>query len=277
MSYALKATYDVKESWSRMLFDEFGPGGWIAESAPEFNREHLLWSLALIRSVDGRTGTVRRGDRDIAQSLGYTGNNHPGTKTRRMLTSLGFFQDTGKKVGRAPVLRLSAPKVLVDSDKYENLRESVVDNASVPPVGGPRYGVIGSRYEVQGSRQEAGGLKVEETDQAPKVHETVGVIQPAPENPQAGHIESGHQEWPSVIDSMSPHVGDLDSTSSGGWIGIPADQPVGTDDSYSSSSSSGGCDCTFTAYAVGGGGSWLCGDRDPFGPPCDCQCGHAVA
>ncbi|MGW2227384.1 hypothetical protein [Streptomyces formicae] len=161
--YDLKATHDVKESWSRMLVDEFGPGGWIPEREPDFGREHLLWALMLLRSVDGRTGTVRRGNASIAEALGYAGNNHPGTKARQMLIRLGFFQDTGKRAGRAPVLRLTAPKPLLDSERYENLRESVVDGPELPPVGGTGYGVRGSGSGVQGHGSKAMGLGLQDS------------------------------------------------------------------------------------------------------------------
>ncbi|MEU2583161.1 hypothetical protein ABZ612_09400 [Streptomyces avermitilis] len=117
---AVKATYDVKELVSRMLIDEFGPGGWIAENyGDQFNREHLLWTLVLIRSVNGRTGCTHRGDKDIAQSLGYTGNNHPGTETRKLLKKMGFFIETGQKKGRVKELRLSVPSALLDSETYQ--------------------------------------------------------------------------------------------------------------------------------------------------------------
>ncbi|WP_405916270.1 hypothetical protein [Streptomyces sp. NBC_00728] len=117
---AVKATYDVKELVSRMLIDEFGPGGWIAENfGDQFNREHLLWTLVLIRSVNGRTGCTYRGDKDIAQSLGYTGNNHPGTETRKLLKKMGFFIETGRKSGRVKELRLSVPSALLGSETYQ--------------------------------------------------------------------------------------------------------------------------------------------------------------
>ncbi|MEV5984694.1 hypothetical protein AB0L85_06670 [Streptomyces sp. NPDC052051] len=121
----LKATYDVKETWSRLLIDEFGPGGYLAENAQDFGREHLLWALTLCRHVNGRTGEVFISNSKIAERLGYNGNNHPGTATVRMLTKLGLMTENGKK-GRAKRLRLSAPVELLAQDKYELLLESVV-------------------------------------------------------------------------------------------------------------------------------------------------------
>src|SRR5262245_16312636 len=106
----LKATYDVKEEWSRALFDAFGPGGLLAREAPEFGREHLLWALAQLRAVNGRTGAMFTGDTEIAQRLGYNTKDHPGKKCRDALTRFGFFTQQGKK-GRAANLRLSAPVV----------------------------------------------------------------------------------------------------------------------------------------------------------------------
>ena len=122
---ALKATHDVKEHWSRMLVDEFGPGGWIAECAPEFGREHLLWSLTLLRHVNGRTGLSEIGNAAVAEKLGYTGNNHPGPATVRELVRLGLFTGNGKR-GRARKLRLCAPLVLLDQDRYGLLAESTI-------------------------------------------------------------------------------------------------------------------------------------------------------
>ncbi|MFE6688000.1 hypothetical protein ACFVFQ_16170 [Streptomyces sp. NPDC057743] len=109
----LKATYDVKEEWSRALFDAFGPGGLLARETPEFGREHLLWALAQLRAVNGRTGAMFTGDTEIAQRLGYNTKDHPGKACRDTLTRIGFFTQHGK-VSRAANLRLSAPVVILD-------------------------------------------------------------------------------------------------------------------------------------------------------------------
>ncbi|GAB2704173.1 hypothetical protein [Kitasatospora kifunensis] len=153
--YALKATYDVKEAWSRLLLDEFGPGGWIAETAPDFNREHLLWALSLLRHVNGRTGEVFIGDKALAQGLGYTGNSHPGTSARRTLKRLGLLHPTGRGKGRAEVVRLSAPACLVNSEKYETLRESVIGDLESPLIPAP----AGTKKEVESDKDEGRSLE----------------------------------------------------------------------------------------------------------------------
>ncbi len=117
----LKATYDVKEEWSRALFDAFGPGGLLAREAPEFGREHLLWALAQLRAVNGRTGAMFTGDTEIAQRLGYNTKDHPGKASRVALTRFGFFTQQGKK-GRAANLYLSAPVAVLDA--YATLAEA---------------------------------------------------------------------------------------------------------------------------------------------------------
>ncbi|MFD7536438.1 hypothetical protein [Streptomyces sp. NPDC059819] len=111
--HLLKATYDVKEEWSRALFDAFGPGGLLARDAPKFGREHLLWALAQLRAVNGRTGAMFTGDTEIAQRLGYNTKDHPGKACRDVLTHFGFFTQDGKQ-GRAASLRLSAPVTVLD-------------------------------------------------------------------------------------------------------------------------------------------------------------------
>lgn len=109
------ATYDVKDFITKMMMDEFGPGGWIAENyGDDFHREHLIWALFILRSVNGRTGITYRGDKDIAQNLGYTGNNHPGKKTRDLLKKMGFFIESGRTRGRVKELKLSVPDALLD-------------------------------------------------------------------------------------------------------------------------------------------------------------------
>ncbi|MFD5187316.1 hypothetical protein ACFWMU_04020 [Streptomyces sp. NPDC058357] len=118
----LAATYDVKEEWSRALIDAFGPGGLLASEAPEFGREHLLWALVQLRSVNGRTGAMFTGDTKIAEMLGYKTNDHPGKKCRDMLTQFGFFTQRGKQ-GRAANLLLSAPVAILDD--YQTLADSV--------------------------------------------------------------------------------------------------------------------------------------------------------
>lgn len=111
----LKATYDTIIEWQRALVDGFGPGGYIAENEPDFDREHLLWALVMVRAVNGRTGRMETGNATIAQTLGYSSKNYPGTATRDMLTRLGFFHDTGQKKGRTPVLTLTAPVAVIEA------------------------------------------------------------------------------------------------------------------------------------------------------------------
>ncbi|MGW7088845.1 hypothetical protein ACWGH2_35810 [Streptomyces sp. NPDC054871] len=122
----LAATYDVKEEWSRALFDAFGPGGLLAREAPEFKREHLLWALAQLRCVNGRTGEMFTGDTELAQRLGYNTKDHPGKRCRETLTRFGFFTQHGK-TGRAARLRLSAPVVVLED--FETLGASAVGDA----------------------------------------------------------------------------------------------------------------------------------------------------
>ncbi|RLV08467.1 hypothetical protein CTZ27_06605 [Streptomyces griseocarneus] len=119
----LTATHDVKEEWSRALIDEFGPGGLIAEQAPKFQRQHLLWALVLLRHVNGRDGMTFIGDTKVAELLGYNTKDVPGKLTRDTLTRLGFFTQQGKQ-GRAARLRLSFPVAL--EDKYEGLAEAAL-------------------------------------------------------------------------------------------------------------------------------------------------------
>ncbi|MFJ8308388.1 MULTISPECIES: hypothetical protein [unclassified Streptomyces] len=119
----LKATYDVKEAWSRALIDEFGPGGLIAEQAPKFQREHLLWALVQLRHVNGRDGMTYIGDMKISEGLGYNTKDLPGKQTRDTLTALGFFTQQGTN-GRAARLRLSHPVAL--EGRYPSLDDSTV-------------------------------------------------------------------------------------------------------------------------------------------------------
>lgn len=124
--FLLKATYDVKEAWSQMLFQEFGPGGCIPETYGEkFGREHLLWALAICRHINGRTGETFVSNSTIGQMLGYTGNNYPGTAAVKMLVELGMLTENGKR-GRAKRVRLSIPTHLAASDDYAGLGESIV-------------------------------------------------------------------------------------------------------------------------------------------------------
>ncbi|MFI1181915.1 hypothetical protein ACH4UT_20510 [Streptomyces sp. NPDC020799] len=95
----LAATHDVKETWSRALIDEFGPGGLIAEQAPRFQRQHLLWALVLLRHVNGRDGMTFIGDTKVAELLGYNTKDVPGKQAREILTRLGFFTQQGKQGG----------------------------------------------------------------------------------------------------------------------------------------------------------------------------------
>ncbi|GAA2224526.1 hypothetical protein GCM10010360_51800 [Streptomyces nogalater] len=119
----LAATYDVKEEWSRALFEAFGPGGVLAREAPDFRREHLLWALAQLRCVNGRTGEMFTGDTELAQRLGYNTKDHPGQRCRETLTRFGFFTQHGKR-GRAANLRLSAPVAVLEES--ETLAASAV-------------------------------------------------------------------------------------------------------------------------------------------------------
>jgi hypothetical protein len=124
--FLLKATYDVKEAWCQMLFQEFGPGGCIPETyGDDFGREHLLWALAICRHVNGRTGETFVSNSTIGQMLGYTGNNYPGTAAVKMLVELGMLTENGNR-GRAKRVRLSIPTHLAASDDYAGLGESVV-------------------------------------------------------------------------------------------------------------------------------------------------------
>lgn len=123
----LAATHDVKEAWSRALIDEFGPGGLIAEQAPDFQREHLLWALVQLRHVNGRDGMTFIGDAKIAELLGYNTKDTPGKKTRDILTRLGFFTQQGKQ-GRAARLRLSFPVAL--EGKYESLADAGIGDVA---------------------------------------------------------------------------------------------------------------------------------------------------
>ncbi|MFI1798877.1 hypothetical protein ACH427_16235 [Streptomyces sp. NPDC020379] len=119
----LVATHDVKEAWSRALINEFGPGGLIAEQAPKFQRQHLLWALVLLRHVNGRDGMTFIGDAKVAELLGYNTKDVPGKQARDTLTRLVFFTQQGKQ-GRAARLRLSFPVAL--EGKYEGLEDAVI-------------------------------------------------------------------------------------------------------------------------------------------------------
>lgn len=158
--WLLKPTYDVKESWSRVLIDEFASGGWITLNMPEFQRKHLLWTLSLVRHVNGRTGETYIGSAKLAEKLGYAGNNHPGSETIDMLTIMGFFTENGKR-GRARVLKLSVPDCLITRSEYSNLAESTMGDlitdvkyVKPTPPGGTKKEVVRSKREEPSTKDE---------------------------------------------------------------------------------------------------------------------------
>ncbi|MEU9191866.1 hypothetical protein [Streptomyces hundungensis] len=163
--WLLKPTYDVKEFWSRILLDEFAAGGWIATTAPKFQREHLLWALSLVRHVNGRTGETFISNAELAEKLGYAGNNHPGPEAVEVLTRMGFFTANGKR-GRARVLKLSVPEYLITRNEYSNLVESTMGELILgttyikpTPPGGTKKEVVRRKGEEKSPKSEESSSK----------------------------------------------------------------------------------------------------------------------
>ncbi|MEV0417334.1 hypothetical protein [Streptosporangium canum] len=165
----IKATYDAKVFYHRMLWDEFASGGMLARD--DLNRNGLLFAYGIVRHVNGRTGVSKVGIAKLAQDLGYESENHGFNKAQRILLNLGFLTRIGS-ARRAAMLALSMPEALrgkLNEDGqpvYEDLMNCTTgdivtvsdtsktgslasppasplespDCVSVPPVGGDEYG-----------------------------------------------------------------------------------------------------------------------------------------
>ncbi|WP_248965835.1 hypothetical protein [Sphaerisporangium perillae] len=118
----LSAEYDVKIMFERMLYDEFGPGGFLAGdvlgNTPEQRRKALLLGFALVRHINGQAGYCNVGMSTIAQKLGYGTNDHKLSASLRALLHAGVFTQAGNH-RRAPKVHMSLPERLRDA--YEDL------------------------------------------------------------------------------------------------------------------------------------------------------------
>ncbi|MGW2230533.1 hypothetical protein [Streptomyces formicae] len=196
--------------------------------------EYVLGIMAHLNNASGKTFVS---DSTIAKQAGYKGNSHGFKDVRKEMKDAGYLHVWGKK-GRAFEVSLLVPERL--HEEYEELSMTCrkvqigtgpshireLTHNSEPGTHDPGLGTQNvSTPDPEGQDAET------VIDQSDWSTEPLQEIQsPAPELAQEIDSSSGHlQKWPVNIGSVSPQ-GDLFSS-------------VGSDDSYSSSSTSGQCAC----------------------------------